>query len=108
MSLIHLRLRALDWERNIDRDYDILVMRVLFGFWGVTVAFGRHGTRGSFRNHVFETQEEAQRFVYKSLQRRLRAPKRIGCSYCFVSSETSTDQDLSSWLAPEHRRGTGF
>ncbi|RZI45111.1 WGR domain-containing protein [Candidatus Finniella inopinata] len=103
MSVFYLKLRAVDRDRNIDRDYDILVLNVLFGCWGVTLAFGRHGTRGILKNYVFDSQEEAQRFVYKTLQKRLRAPKRIGCPYRLVSAETSTDQDLSSWLVSEQQ-----
>ncbi len=107
MSAFYLKLRAMDWDRNIDRDYDVLVMTVLFGCWGVTLAFGRHGTRGVLKNYVFDSQEDAQRFVYKTLQKRLRAPKRVGCAYRLVSAETSKDQDLSTWLVPKHQQGFG-
>ena len=102
-AVFHLKLRAVDSVKNIDRDYEILAMKVLLGHWGVTVAFGRHGTKGDFRNHVFDSQEEAQRFVYKTIQKRLRAPRRNGCCYHLVSASALKQEDLASWVALEQR-----
>lgn len=101
MSLFHVKLRAVDSQKNINRDYEVLVMKVLFGFWGVTLAFGRHGTQGTLRNHTFETKEAAQKFVRKILQKRLTAPKRIGCSYGLVSVDVAKEEVLSFWVSPD-------
>lgn len=104
MSLFHLKLRAVNRQRNVDRDYDIMVMRVLLGYWGVTVAFGRHGSRGCLKNYSFATQEEARSFVHKILQRRLRAPKRLGCCYHIVSRAPSQEDGFLVWLIPEQHK----
>lgn len=107
MSLFHLRLRAQDTEKNRDRDYEIFVSKILFGFLGLTIAFGRHGARGSFKNYIFETKEEAQRFVHKILQKRLTAPQRIGCSYRLVSAYISKEETSSLWMMPQHQNAFG-
>ncbi len=103
MSLFHLKLRAMDLDQNIDRDYEILVSKILFGLWGVTIAFGRHGVGGTYRNHTFETKEMARAFVYKTIQKRLKAPKRIGCSYALVDARALNEERLSSWLTLEQQ-----
>lgn len=98
----HLRLKAQHHERNINREYEIVAYKVLFGLWGVVLAFGRKGTRGSSRNYVFTSLQEAQKFVHKTLQKRLRAPKRIGCPYSLVSVKVDHQDNLQQWLSVQH------
>jgi hypothetical protein len=101
MSLLHLKLRAMTADKITNRDYEIFVLKVLFGFYGVTLAFGRHGLRGTYKNHIFETKEEAKAFVCKTLRKRLTAPKRIGCSYVLVEAKVSDAEILDAWVTPE-------
>ena len=67
----------------------------------VTLAFGRHGLRGTYKNHIFETKEEAKIFVCKTLKKRLTAPKRIGCPYVLVEAKVSDAEVLDAWVTPE-------
>ncbi len=101
MSLLHLRLRASTLDQTRDRDYEICVLKVLFGFYGVTLAFGRHGQRGTYKNHTFDTKENAQRFVFKTLQKRLSARRRIGCPYVLVEARVSEGEPLDFWVTTE-------
>ena len=101
MSLLHLKLRAMTSDKITNRDYEIFVLKVLFGFYGVTLAFGRHGVRGTYKNHIFETKEEAKTFVCKTLKKRLTAPKRIGCPYVLVEAKVSDAEVLDAWVTPE-------
>jgi excinuclease UvrABC nuclease subunit len=106
--IFHLRLKAQQFERNINRDYEIAVYKVLLGFWGVVLAFGRQGKKGDSRNYVFATLQEAQQFVRKTLQKRLRAPKRIGCPYFFVSVKVDSQETLTQWLSPLHQQALNY
>lgn len=99
--VFHLRLKAQHLERNINREYEILVYKVLFGLWGVILAFGRQGTKGTSKNYVFSTLQEAQKFVHKTVQKRLRAPKRIGCPYSLVTVKVDNLDHLPQWLLPQ-------
>jgi predicted DNA-binding WGR domain protein len=99
--VFHLRLQAQHLERNINREYEILVYKVLFGLWGVILAFGRQGKNGTSKNHAFSTLQEAQKFVRKTVQKRLKAPKRIGCPYSLVSVKVDNLDHLSQWITPQ-------
>ena len=103
MTLFHVKMRAVKPEANIHRDYEIWAQKVLFGFLGVTIAFGKHnrGTGGRHKNYIFETKKEAQQFVHKTIQKRLSAPKRIGCPYSLVSLKIDSEETLENWLTPE-------
>jgi len=101
VSLFHLKLRAMTFNQTINRDYEILVGKVLLGFYGVTLAFGRHGLRGAYKNHIFDTKEDAQAFVCKTLKKRLTAPERIGCPYVLVVAKVADAETLDAWITPE-------
>ena len=104
MFFFHLKLRAIDLEQNINRDYEIFVSKVFFNCWGVTLAFGRYGTKGTYKNYVFSTKEEAQQFVHKTIQKRLKAPKRIGCPYRVISAKTSQEEPLCLWFRRDQEK----
>lgn len=99
--IFHLKIKAQKLERNINREYEILVYKVLFGLWGVILAFGRQGAKGISKNYVFLTLQEAQKFVHKTIQKRIRAPKRIGCPYSLVAVKVDHLDHLSQWLQPQ-------
>ena len=91
MSYLHLILRARQPEININRVYELRVDRGLFNSWLVIIAYGRYGVGLSQRIHSFFTLEEAKTFVNKTLKKRSKAEKRIGCSYHLISRSSSND-----------------
>ena len=82
----HLLLQALHPERNVHRFYEIRAAYLLFGELGVTLSYGRWGTKGRDRTHLFDNEQEAQKFIHKVLKKRLSSPRRIGCPYTLVKS----------------------
>jgi hypothetical protein len=91
MSYLHLILRARQPEININRVYELRVDRGLFNSWLVIIAYGRYGGGFSQKIHSFFTLEEAKTFVNKTLKKRSKAEKRIGCSYHLISRSSSND-----------------
>lgn len=80
-----IRLEAVDHFRGIARQYEVRLSQDLFGCFIVSFAWGRIGTKGQTRQVSFEQHCDADRFVRKLLQRRGRAPKRIGIPYRVVA-----------------------
>jgi predicted DNA-binding WGR domain protein len=74
-------LEARDPERNIHRAYSIAYGQDLFGNWVVETTYGRIGGKGRTLVTVVDNEEEALKYVQKSLKRRQSAPKRIGVAY---------------------------
>jgi predicted DNA-binding WGR domain protein len=74
-------LEARDPERNIHRAYSIAYGQDLFGNWIVETTYGRIGGKGRTLVTVVDNEEEALKYVQKSLKRRQSAPKRIGVAY---------------------------
>jgi len=74
-------LEARDPERNIHRAYSIAYGQDLFGNWIVETTYGRIGGKGRTLVTVVDNEEEAPKYVQKSLKRRQSAPKRIGVAY---------------------------
>ena len=81
MGPIALFLRAVDPARNVFRSYAIAVDQDLFGFWCVSLHWGRLGRPGSGAKHAFEQIGPALAFARLQLRRRLRSKKRIGVPY---------------------------
>ena len=92
MSYLHLILRAVSRETNVNRIYELRVDRGLFNSWLDIVAYGRYGGGFCQKIHSFFTLEEVKTFVNKSLKKRSKAEKRIGCHYTLIS------RSYSSWL----------
>src|SRR5690349_19009031 len=95
IELCHIVLRALHPERNVWRDYRLSLGRDLFGDWTVDLRYGRIGQEGQERRIACASLEEARRIARSHLQRRISAPRRIGCGYRIVSFD-SGEADLLS------------
>ena len=91
MPYLHLILRAIEPESNLNRVYEIWLDRGLFGSWLVLIAYGRYEGGITQQNHSFSTLEEAKAFIDKTLTKRLKAEKRIGCNYKIVKACGSSD-----------------
>jgi len=77
-------LEARDPARNIHRAYSLAYGQDLFGNWIVETTFGRIGGKGRTLVAVVENEDEALRYVRKSLKRRESAPKRLGIGYKII------------------------
>jgi predicted DNA-binding WGR domain protein len=62
----HIHLQAVDYARNIARDYQIETTPDLFGHIIVALYWGRIGTRGQSRVMSFVAEGPARRFVSAS------------------------------------------
>jgi hypothetical protein len=91
MPYLHLILRAVRPEININRVYELRLDKGLFNSWLVIIAYGRYGGGFSQKINSFFTLEEAKAFVNKTLKKRAKAEKRIGCSYNLISRNSSSD-----------------
>ena len=103
MVPLHLKLKAIDHEHNIHRDYEIVITQSLFGLWGVITAYGRCAQKGKQNLYHFETEAETKIFIHKTLQKRLTARKRIGCPYTLGNNmlDSSTLPLLRYWIHPQ-------
>ena len=86
MPYLHLILRAIKPETNVNRVYEICVDRGLFNSWLVIIAYGRYGRGACQKIHSFFTMEDAKKFVQKTLKKRFSSQKRIGCYYKIVKA----------------------
>ena len=77
----HLKLRAINPARNVNRVYEIHVGQGLFNTITVILAYGRYGKGFHQRLYSFDNTLQANAFIHKTLQKRLNAHKRIGCGY---------------------------
>ena len=73
--------QAVDPERNIARDYRLMVTPDLFGWTIVERQWGRIGSAGQSARDSFSDAASAKRFVAAIRRRRESAEKRIGVAY---------------------------
>ena len=92
-----ITLRARLAEKNLDRDYTISIQKGLFKLWVVSIFYGKRGTAGHQLRYGFETPQQGQKFIKKTLRKRLNSYSRIGCNYQLVSS-SGDPQDLEFWF----------
>jgi predicted DNA-binding WGR domain protein len=78
---LHERWRAVDADRNIARDYELLVSTDLFGWTLVERRWGRIGASGQSRCTSFAERDVAARLVASIRGRRGSALRRIGTEY---------------------------
>ncbi len=95
--ILRIALEAHNDERDHRRRYEVRVERDLFDDWLVTVSFGRIGGGTHELRFGCGELESAQRVVRQLLQRRLSAPRRLGCPYRVRSISTSLDR-LDGWI----------
>lgn len=86
MPYLHLILRAIKPETNVNRVYEIRVDRGLFNSWLVIIAYGRYRGGACQKIHSFFNIEDVKKFVQKTLKKRVNSQKRIGCYYKIVKA----------------------
>lgn len=80
-----LALEARDPARGLARRWQVEVAEDLFGWTTLTWSWGRIGAAGQGKQCSFAARGEARKAVRTLLQRRMRAPRRIGVPYVPVA-----------------------
>ncbi|MBH0115208.1 WGR domain-containing protein [Novosphingobium sp. YJ-S2-02] len=80
-----LALEARDPVRGLARRWQVEVAEDLFGWTTLTWTWGRIGSVGQGKQRSFAARCEARKAVRTLLQRRMRAPRRIGVPYLPVA-----------------------
>ncbi len=93
-----LTLEAHSEEHNHHRKYEIVVGRDLLNDWTVAVRYGRVGRCGQEKCYATKDEQEIRAIIRDKLQRRLSAPKRIGCSYQIVELDSAKGIRAERWL----------
>jgi predicted DNA-binding WGR domain protein len=101
LSLVYLRLRLIDTERNRNRVYELEIDHDLFGVITVTARFGRHGSRLRDVVSIARNLDDANRIAACVLRRRLSARRRLGNAYVL----TMADGDCSSLVRHWQKAG---
>jgi len=91
MSYLHLILRAINPEANVNRVYELRMDKGLFNSWLVIIGYGCYGGGACQKIYSFFDIEEAKVFVKKKLKKRFQSHKRIGCYYKIVKASGLTD-----------------
>lgn len=98
LDLLTIALEAHSDERNHHRRYEVAVDRDLLGDWTVTIRFGRVGWPLRELKFGSPAIERAQTIVQDRLQRRLSAPRRIGCRYRLRHLSMAAPVDVTDWV----------
>lgn len=80
-----LALEARDPARGLARRWQVEVAEDLFGWITLTWNWGRIGAVGQRKQRAFAACGEARKAARALLQRRMRAPRRIGVAYVPVA-----------------------
>ena len=80
-----LALEARDPARGLARRWQVEVAEDLVGWTTLTWNWGRIGAVGQRKQRAFAARGEARKAARVLLQRRMRAPRRIGVAYVPVS-----------------------
>lgn len=98
--LFSVHLQAIDPDRNLRRQYRVVVERDLLGACLVRQTYGRVGAAGRSLTTVVANESEARRLVRSVLRRRATAPQRIGVAYRAVEKFAVAEwQELNAILA---------
>jgi predicted DNA-binding WGR domain protein len=84
--------------QNHHRRYELSIGRDLFDDWTITIRYGRVGRGGYEQRYGSHEMGPLRAIIRKSLQRRLSAPRRIGCSYRLTSFTRVEGFDSAGWL----------
>lgn len=76
-----IKFHAYNPERNIDRIYEIHFGKTLFGQYAMFVAWGRRSHKARYKDYIFDTKAELEKFTSKIVRKRLNATKRLGVNY---------------------------
>ena len=97
-NLMTVAFEAHHAELNHHRRYQITVGRDLLDDWTVSISYGRTGQGGHVLRFASPKQEEMRAVIRDRLQRRLSAPRRIGCPYRLTMLNAAPGIDASAWL----------
>jgi hypothetical protein len=100
-NLLTVAFEAHSAELNHHRRYQITVGRDLLDDWTVSICYGRSSQGGQMKRFASPQAEEVRAVIRDRLQRRLSAPKRIGCSYRLTTLNSAPGFDASAWLPDE-------
>ena len=81
LNLLSIHLQDILSERNIYRDYQILVGKDLFETWTTSIINGRTGRVEKLRQYSFLRLEELQKKLSRLVKKRKSSHKRIGIDY---------------------------
>lgn len=80
----HVILRATNPALNMDRIYEMWLDKGLMGKWTVLVAHGPSNGGLTQRVYTFDSKEEAQAYMDKTIKQKLNSKQRIGADYYVV------------------------
>jgi len=90
-QLYHLHIRRIDPARNMARFYELSIGSTLFGELSLTRSWGRIGTRGQSRVHLFGNEQAAVELFLDLLKQKRQKGYR---------GRLSTDRDSDGWPHP--------
>lgn len=96
--LLTLTVEAHNAAQNHHRRYELAIGRDLFDDWTLTIRYGRVGRGGHEQRYGSHDVAPLRAIIRKSLQRRLSAPRRIGCAYRLTSFTRVEGFDSTGWL----------
>lgn len=97
-NLMTVAFEAHNTQKNHHRSYQVTIGRDLLDAWTVAITYGRTGQRGRELRYAATQAEELRSVIRNRLQRRLSAPKRIGCAYRLASLSIAPGFNASDWL----------
>lgn len=101
LNLLTVAFEAHHNEHNHHRRYRITIGRDLLDDWVVNIHYGRQGQRGQEQQFVHTDEKKLRAIVRERLQRRLSAPRRIGCAYRLQELNSASGFDANAWLPGE-------
>lgn len=99
MPYLHLILRAIKPETNVNRVYEIRLDKGLFNSWLVIIGYGRYKGGSCQKIYSFFSLKKVEAFVDKTLKKRFQSYKRIKCNYKIIKSVGNLG---GSWQRENH------
>jgi predicted DNA-binding WGR domain protein len=97
-NLLSVAFEAHNSEQNHHRHYAVTLGRDLLDDWTVAIRYGRTGQAGRELHYAAADPDAMKAVVRDRLQRRLSAPKRIGCPYRLAAYSAAPGFDAAAWL----------
>ena len=76
-----IELEAKNKSNNLNRYYNIVIFKNLFGELSLQTVYGRIGQKGQTKTYIFPEKDECLKKLKQILKKRLQAKKRIGVDY---------------------------
>jgi predicted DNA-binding WGR domain protein len=100
-NLLTVAFEAHHAENNHHRRYEVTIGRDMLDHWTVAIRYGRTGEGGRELRYASAEAEKMRAIIRDRLNRRLSAPKRIGCPYRLTAYSVAPGFDASVWLPGE-------